>query len=96
MSLTARIITPIELPEEIEIEVTDTVRDTVERITVSFKNSMAELGEALGAVDLHEMDAAEFLTLASAVAKHRAIDKYLISIGIDPHAPEGERQPRSD
>jgi hypothetical protein len=45
---------------------------------------MQELA-ALGAVNLQEVDPAELISMACAVAKHRAIDQYLMSLGIDPH-----------
>ncbi len=85
MAINARILTSIELPDEIEIEIEDTVKGTTEVRTVDFRKCLQELGE-LGAVDLEEVDPAELITLACALAKHRAIDDYLVSIGIDPHA----------
>lgn len=85
MALTARILTPIELPEKVEVEIKDTVRDTTDTITVDFHAALHELGE-LGMVDLQEVDPAELITMACAVAKHRAIDQYLLSLGVDPHA----------
>ena len=85
MTLSARILTPIQLPEKVQVEIKDTIRDTTQNITVDFHKAMQELG-ALGAVDLHEMDPAELISMACAVAKHRAIDQYLMSIGVDPHA----------
>jgi hypothetical protein len=85
MSLSARILTPISLPEQVEIEIQDTVRGTTEVLTVDFHAAMQELA-ALGAVNLHEVEPSELITMACAVAKHRAIDTYLISLGVDPHA----------
>ncbi len=85
MAITARILTPIELPDEVEIEIKDTVKDTTVVRTVDFRKCLAELGE-LGAVDLEEVEPAELITMACALAKHRAIDDYLVSIGVDPHA----------
>ena len=85
MAINARILTPIELPDEVEIEIEDTVKGTTVVRTVDFRKCLAELGE-LGAVDLEEVDPAELITMACALAKHRAIDDYLVSIGIDPHA----------
>ena len=85
MSLTAKIITPISLPEQVQIEIKDSVRGTTEVLTVDFHAAMQELA-ALGAVDLHEVDPAELISMACAVAKHRAIDRYLVSLGVDPHA----------
>ena len=85
MAITARILTPIELPDEVEIEIKDTVKDTTVVRTVDFHKCLNELGE-LGAVDLEEVEPAELITLACALAKHRAIDEYLVSIGVDPHA----------
>jgi hypothetical protein len=85
MSLTARILTPIELPEKVQVEIKDTVRGATQTVTIDFHKAMQELG-ALGAVDLQEVDPAELITMACAVAKHRAIDQYLMSIGVDPHA----------
>ena len=85
MTLSARILTPIQLPEKVQVEIKDTVRGTTQMMTIDFHKAMQELG-ALGAVDLHEMDPAELISMACAVAKHRAIDQYLMSIGVDPHA----------
>ncbi len=85
MPIRARILTPIELPDEVEIEIEDTVKGTTVVHTVDFHKCLNELGE-LGAVDLDEVDPAELITLACALAKHRAIDDYLVSIGVDPHA----------
>ncbi len=85
MTLTARILTPIQLPEKVQVEIRDTVRGTTQTLTVDFHRAMQELG-ALGAVDLQEVDPAELISMACAVAKHRAIDQYLLSIGVDPHA----------
>ena len=85
MSLTTKILTPISLPEQVEIEVHDSVRDTTQVITVDFHAAMQELA-ALGAVNLHEVEPAELISMACAVAKHRAIDQYLVSLGVDPHA----------
>ena len=85
MAITARILTPIELPDEVEIEIEDTIKVTTVVRTVNFRKCLAELGE-LGAVDLEDVEPAELITLACALAKHRAIDDYLVSIGVDPHA----------
>ncbi len=85
MAITVRILTPIELPDEVEIEIEDTIKGTTVVRTVDFRKCLAELGE-LGAVDLEEVEPAELITLACALAKHRAIDDYLVSIGMDPHA----------
>jgi hypothetical protein len=84
MTLSARILTPIQLPEKVQVEIKDTVRGTTQNLTVDFHEAMQELA-SLGAVDLHEMDPAELISMACAVAKHRAIDGYLMSIGVDPH-----------
>jgi len=54
-------------------------------VTVDFHKAMQELGE-LGMVNLQEVEPAELISMACAVAKHRAIDQYLLSIGVDPHA----------
>ncbi len=85
MTLSARILTPIQLPEKVQVEIKDTVRGTSQKLTIDFHKAMQELG-ALGSVDLHEMDPVELIDMACAVAKHRAIDEYLMSIGVDPHA----------
>ncbi len=85
MAITTRILTPIELPYEIEIEIKDTIRGATVVRTIDFRQCLHELGE-LGAVGLEDVEPAELVTLACALAKHRAIDEYLVSIGIDPHA----------
>jgi len=85
MAINARILTPIELPDEVEIEIEDTIKGTTVMRTINFRKCLAELGE-LGAVDLKEVEPAELITLACALAKHRAVDDYLVSIGVDPHA----------
>ncbi len=95
MAINTRILTPIELPDEIEIEIEDTVKGTTVVRTVDFRKCLAELGE-LGAVDLEDVDPAELITLACALAKHRAIDDYLVSIGIDPHAHLTDTELSSD
>ncbi|NLO75178.1 MAG: hypothetical protein GX100_13865 [candidate division WS1 bacterium] len=84
MSLTAKILTSINLPEQVDVEISDSVRGTTEVLTVDFHAAMQELAE-LGAVNLQEVDPAELISMACAVAKHRAIDQYLMSLGIDPH-----------
>ena len=85
MPITTRILTPIDIPQEVEIEIEDTVRGTKTVRTIDFHRCLLELGE-LGTVDLEEVDPEQLIALACALAKHRAIDEYLISIGIDPHA----------
>jgi len=85
MPLTARILTPIHLPDRVQVEIKDTVRGTTQTVTVDFHKAMQELGE-LGMVNLQEVEPAELISMACAVAKHRAIDQYLLSIGVDPHA----------
>jgi hypothetical protein len=84
MTLAARILTPIQLPEKLEVEIKDSVRGTTQVLTVDFNEAMQALA-SLGPVDLHEMDPAELIRMACALAKHRAIDRYLVSIGVDPH-----------
>ncbi|HEY3396299.1 MAG TPA: hypothetical protein VGM19_01455 [Armatimonadota bacterium] len=85
MSIKANILTPIEIPETVQVEVVDSIRGTLEIVEVDFHRAMRELSE-LGMVDLHELDPEELITMACALARHRAIDHYLVSIGIDPHA----------
>jgi hypothetical protein len=84
MPIRARILTQIQLPDQIEIEIEDTVRGEKTLRQVDFKACLQELSQ-LGTVDLQEMDPAELVTLATALAKHRAIDEYLLSIGVNPH-----------
>jgi hypothetical protein len=84
MAIRARILTKIELPKEIVVELEDTIRGEKVLRKVDFEACLHELA-SLGTVDLHEMDPAELITMASALAKHRAIDQYLLSIGVDPH-----------
>lgn len=84
MSIRARLLTKIELPRSVEVEIHDTVRDTKTNRTVDFDACLQELTQ-LGTIDLHETDPAELITLATALAKHRAIDQYLMDLGIDPH-----------
>ena len=84
MPIRARLLTQIELPATVEIEVEDTIRGEKSVRTVDFKACLHELAQ-LGTVDLHETDPAELVTLATALAKHRAIDEYLLSIGVNPH-----------
>ena len=85
MAIKARILTSIEVPESVEVEIEDTVAGAKVVRTIDFHKCLRELGE-LGAVDLEEVDPAELITLGCALAKHRAIDEYLTSIGVDPHA----------
>jgi hypothetical protein len=84
MPIRARILTQIQLPAEVEVEIEDTVRGEKTMRVVDFAACLQELSQ-LGTIDLHEMDPAELLTLATALAKHRAIDEYLLSIGVNPH-----------
>jgi len=84
MALNAKILTSIQLPKEIEIEIEDTIRGTKTVQKVDFDAIMSELADAQ-AIDLRHMEQAEILSMACALAKHRAMDQYLLSIGIDPH-----------
>lgn len=84
MPIRARMLTKIELPTEVQIEIEDTIKGQKVVRKVDFAACLQELA-ALGTIDLHETDPAELITLATALAKHRAIDQYLLSIGIDPH-----------
>lgn len=99
MAITTRILTTIELPHEIQIEIKDTIRGATVVRTVDFRQCLQELAE-LGAVDLEDVDPAELVSLACALAKHRAIDEYLVSIGVDPHAhlhdTTGATEPAAD
>ncbi len=85
MAINARILTQIELPEQVEIEIEDTIRGQTVVRKISFSDCLNELGE-LGAIDLEKIEPAELISMACALAKHRAIDQYLVSIGVDPHA----------
>ena len=84
MPIRARILTKIELPRTVEVEIEDTIRGEKVVRPVNFEQCLQELA-GLGTVDLHETDPAELITLASALAKHRAVDEYLLSIGVNPH-----------
>lgn len=84
MSIRARLLTKIELPHTVEVEIHDTVRGEKTTRVVDFDKCLHELAQ-LGTIDLHETDPAELITLATALAKHRAIDAYLMDLGIDPH-----------
>jgi len=89
MAIRARLLTKIVLPETVEIEIEDTIRGEKLTRTVDFHACLQELA-GIGSVDLHETDPAELITLAAALAKHRAIDGYLVSIGVNPHEHLGE------
>lgn len=89
MAIRARMLTKIEVPKEVVIEIEDTVRGEKVVRKVDFAGCLHELSQ-LGTIDLHETDPAELITLATALAKHRAIDQYLLSIGINPHEHLGE------
>lgn len=84
MPIRAKVLTKIEFPEEIEIEVEDTVRGEKVVRKVKFADCLSEVAR-LGPVDTESMEPAELLSMACALAKHRAIDQYLMSIGVDPH-----------
>jgi len=84
MPIRARVLTKIEFPEEVEIEIEDTVRGEKRIERVKFDECLLQVSR-LGAVDLENLEPAELLSIACAIAKHRAIDKYLLSIGVDPH-----------
>ena len=77
-------LTTLELPKVVDIEIEDTIRGEKIVRKVDFDGCLHELA-ALGTIDLHETDPAELITLACALAKHRAIDQYLLSIGVNPH-----------
>ncbi len=84
MPIRSRMLTKITLPDEVEIEIEDTIRgETVVR-KVDFNQCLHELTQ-LGTIDLHETEPSELITLAVALAKHRAVDDYLLSIGVNPH-----------
>ena len=51
MAIKTRILTPIQLPDQVDIEIEDTIRGTKVIRTVDFHRALHELG-ALGAVDL--------------------------------------------
>lgn len=89
MPIRARLLTKIELPQSVDIEIEDTIRGEKVTRSVDFQACLHELA-GIGTVDLHETDPAELITLASALAKHRAIDAYLLSIGVNPHEHLGE------
>jgi hypothetical protein len=89
MPIRARLLTKMDLPETVEIEIEDTIRGEKTVRTVDFSACLHELTQ-LGTIDLHETDPAELITLATALAKHRAIDEYLLSIGINPHEHLGD------
>jgi len=89
MAITARVLTKIELPEKVEIEIEDSIRGEKVVLSVNFEECLEELAE-LGTIDLDEIDPAELISMACALAKHRAIDQYLMSIGVDPHAHLGK------
>jgi hypothetical protein len=84
MAIQVRVLTDVHLPEEIEVEITDTIRGQTVVRKVNFPQCIRELG-SLGAVDLEEIPADRLIEMAFAVARHRAIDQYLRSIGVDPH-----------
>jgi hypothetical protein len=84
MSLQARVLTDVRIPEEVEVEITDSVTGKTVVQAVSFPPCIHELG-SLGAVNLESLPADTLMELAFAVAKHRAIDQYLRSLGVDPH-----------
>lgn len=84
MTLRAKVLTKVEIPDEIEVEIEDTVRGQTVVCKVDFEECLEELS-GLGLIDLEEIPAEQLFTLAFALAKHRAIDQYLMSIGVDPH-----------
>lgn len=84
MAIHTRILTKVELPQEIEVEVHDTIRDTRTARKVPLSECLSRLAK-LGPVDLENIDPADLLSMALAIAKHVAIDDYLMSIGVDPH-----------
>lgn len=91
MPLRARVLTKIELPKTIDVEIEDTIRGEKVVRSVDFESCLDELSQ-LGTIDLHEMDPGELITLAVALAKHRAIDQYLMELGVDPHAHLREKE----
>lgn len=85
MAIHATVLTKIDFPEEIEIEIEDTVRSEKLVRRVNFAECLGQIAQ-LGMVDLEAIEPAELLSMACAVAKHRAVDQYLMSLGVDPHA----------
>ncbi|MBC7288310.1 MAG: hypothetical protein H5T86_09755 [Armatimonadetes bacterium] len=84
MPIRARVLTKVELPEEIEVEIEDTLRGEKVVRTVKFSECVKRLKD-MGSVDLEAIEPAELVSIACALAKHIAIDDYLRSIGVDPH-----------
>jgi hypothetical protein len=84
MAIHTRILTKVELPREIEVEVHDTIRSTKAKRKVLLSECLSRLAK-LGPVDLDNIDPADLISMALAIAKHIAIDDYLMSIGVDPH-----------
>ena len=87
MPIHTKILTRVELPEELEVEIEDTMRGekTVRRVKLG--ECMKRLRE-MGTVDLEAIEPAELISIACALAKHIAVDDYLRSIGVDPHQRE--------
>ncbi|MGD9517918.1 MAG: hypothetical protein AB7W28_00245 [Armatimonadota bacterium] len=84
MAIRAKVLTRIDFPKEIEVEIDDTVRGEKVVRRVNFAECLDQITQ-LGIVDLETIEPAEILSMACAVAKHKAIDEYLMSIGVDPH-----------
>lgn len=84
MAIHTRILTKIDLPKEIRVEVHDTIRGEKIQRKVRLSECLARLAK-LGPIDLDNIDPADLLSMALAIAKHVAIDDYLVSIGVDPH-----------
>jgi len=87
MPIHAKVLTRVELPEELEIEIEDTLRGEKTVRRVKFSECLKRLRE-MGTVDLEAIEPAELVSIACALAKHIAIDDYLRSIGVDPHKTE--------
>jgi hypothetical protein len=91
MAIYAKILSKIEFPETVEVEIEDTVRGTKVVRQVNFRECMQQL-KRMSLVDLESVEPLELVSMVYAIAKHRAIDDYLISIGVDPSLRPAEGQ----
>jgi hypothetical protein len=84
MAVEAHLLSKFSLPEFIEIEVVDDVRGARQVQRIEIEECFEEVARLMASA----RTVVEALDLIEAMAKHRAVDNYMLSIGIDPHAGE--------
>ena len=82
MAIEGKVISGVKFPEYIEVEVVDNERGTKQVERVPFEECFEEVRRLMASA----RTVSEAAELIEAMAEHRAVDNYMRSIGIDPHA----------